>query len=133
MLEVRCTWAWQGGLSGDFTMITFTCDLCSDPCPSTPNRRWTHIAGTTGLEVIILDGEKPSGDRHLCDGCLCDLFKLHLDRVPNQKIRESMVAFAEREAQLTRRGLTAEREQAVTTVRRLYRRHTLRLQSVKLL
>ena len=80
-------------------MLLSFCDLCKDTCPATPTRRWEHIQGELGLEVVVLKKDKPVGDTHICDKCILNMFYVMLERSPNSGIRQQRNALASREYQ----------------------------------
>jgi hypothetical protein len=65
-------------------MLLSVCDLCKANCPSTTTRRWEHIFGELGLEVVILRGHKPVGDTHVCDGCILKMFWVMVERTNSE-------------------------------------------------
>ena len=78
-------------------MLLSFCDLCKDTCSTTPTRRWEHIQGELGLEVVILKKDKPVGDTHICDKCVLNMFWVMLERSPNSGIRHQKAALDSRE------------------------------------
>lgn len=84
-------------------MQYFACDLCSGPCSGTTTRRWESINGDIGLEVVVLRGDKPVGDIHICESCILTMFYKMLERHPNTGIRMLQNKLKIKEIDLDRR------------------------------
>jgi hypothetical protein len=78
-------------------MLFSTCDLCKTNCPVTTTRRWEHIFGELGLEVVILRGHKPVGDTHICDECILKMFWVMLEK-SNSTLKQIKLKLSSREA-----------------------------------
>ncbi len=76
----------------------FYCNVCNNPCDPSPTRRWEHVRADLGLEVVVLRGNKPVGDTHLCDECILNMFWVMLERAPDSKLRLRQRAMYAREA-----------------------------------
>ena len=105
-------------------MLLSFCDLCKDTCPATPTRRWEHIQGELGLEVVVLKHDKPVGDTHLCDKCILNMFWAMLEKSPNAGIKQLKVNLSAREYDCKlREGELLKRELAA---KELYQQATQR-------
>ena len=105
------------------------CDKCDSPCKNTTTRRWDHITGDLGLEVVILKGDVPSGEIHLCDNCVLDMLWVVFDRDKYNKLKESVsrlqylerlkVALEEKELRLIRIETELNEQKALVDDREL--------------
>lgn len=78
-------------------MFKYQCDICGLSCEPLATRRWENLIGELGLEVVILEGDKPVGDKHVCDDCLCQMFWRKLEKTHNSPINRLKDQLAARE------------------------------------
>lgn len=84
-------------------MLLSFCDVCKNQCSNSPTRRWEHLTGELGLEVIVLRGVSPVGDTHICDECLLNMFWQMLERSPNTGLKQLKFKIASRERECSER------------------------------
>src|SRR5215475_12694878 len=84
-------------------MIKCFCDHCSKECSITNIRRWEHVSGDLGIELVILSGKVPY-EGHLCDDCV---FKINWNfletKAPQLGIKQQQAKMAEVKADLDKR------------------------------
>jgi hypothetical protein len=66
------------------------CDKCDSACKNTTTRRWEHITGDLGLEVVILKGEISTGEVHICEDCILAMLWEIFDRSKYNKLKENI-------------------------------------------
>lgn len=80
-------------------MLRAQCDICGDDCNvQSTTRRWENIIGELGLEIVILKGDKPVGDVHVCDNCSLEMFWKKVGRNNESPTRQLQEELSAREA-----------------------------------
>jgi hypothetical protein len=88
-------------------MIRLFCDACGSPCEGAGGKRYEHVLGEFGIELVLIVGAQARGDAHVCDSCLLKMLFTICKSRPMTGLSQRLATLQDREALCVHREQSA--------------------------